>query len=67
MAGPWRDGDGCSVAMERPRCVPVLPNVRAEATGEVGRLWPAADNGACDCRLPAKGGLPRRGASRAGG
>jgi hypothetical protein len=47
-------------------CV-LLPNVRAEAPGEAGRLWPAADNGACDCRLPAKGGLPRRVASRARG
>ena len=41
-------------------------NVRAEATCEVGRLWPAAENELAT-PLPAKGGLPRGVASRARG
>ena len=45
----------------------LMPNVRAEATREAGRLWPAADNELASTRLPAKGGLPRGVASRARG
>jgi hypothetical protein len=53
-----REDDRCGSVM--------LPNVRAEATCEVGRLWPAADNELAT-RLPAKGGLPRGVAARARG
>ena len=48
------------------RPLDVLPNVRAEATREVGCPWPAADNELAT-RLPAKGAPPRGVASRARG
>jgi hypothetical protein len=65
-----RDIADKSAGTGRPRsragCVFLMPNVRAEATREAGRPWPAADNELAT-RLPAKGGLPRGVASRARG
>ena len=51
---------------EHLKRVPSPPNVRAEATHEVGCPWPAADNELAT-RLPAKGAPPRGVASRARG
>ena len=65
---------GCSSSRRsRTSCwstarLPVLPpNVRAEATRELGRPWAAQDNGACDCPARPKGTPPRGVASRARG
>jgi hypothetical protein len=54
---PWSTSDAANLR----------PNVRAEATHEVGRPWAAQDNGACDCPARPKGGTPRGVASRARG